>query len=174
MVEGLVTAVVGQERPLATGIHRRNCSANVGRTPFLSSKHRSAYTASSTAAARSGFWTPTQSAVACRGTHWQRHYKCATLTAMKSCTLPAVRVEPELRAELESVLGKEETISTFVADAVRRAVDFRRVQTDFHARGEAAWQNYLRTGVSHPVDEVFDRVQARIDARRRELQSPSM
>ena len=58
-------------------------------------------------------------------------------------------------------------------DAVRRAVDFRRVQTDFHARGEAAWQDYLRSGVSHPVDEVFDRVQARIDARRRELQSPS-
>lgn len=50
--------------------------------------------------------------------------------AMKSCTLPAVRVEPELRAELEAVLGEEETISTFVADAVRRAVDFRRVQTD--------------------------------------------
>ncbi|MDP9973505.1 hypothetical protein J2W39_004764 [Variovorax paradoxus] len=90
---------------------------------------------------------------------------------MKSCTLPAVRVEPELRAELEAVLGEEETISTFVADAVRRAVDFRRVQTDFHARGEAAWQDYLRTGVSHPVDEVFDRVQARIDARRRELQA---
>ncbi|MDP9965377.1 Arc/MetJ-type ribon-helix-helix transcriptional regulator [Variovorax paradoxus] len=92
---------------------------------------------------------------------------------MKSCTLPAVRVEPELRAELESVLGKGETISTFVADAVRRAVDSRRVQTHFRARGEAAWQDYLRTGVSHPVDEVFDRLQARIDARRRELQSPS-
>lgn len=106
------------------------------------------------------------------GTKWQTHYKCATLTAMKSCTLPAVRVEPELRAELEAVLGEEETISTFVADAVRRAVDFRRVQTDFHARGEAAWQDYLRTGVSRPVDEVFDRVQARIDARRRELQGP--
>ncbi|WP_177239527.1 YlcI/YnfO family protein [Variovorax sp. PDC80] len=92
---------------------------------------------------------------------------------MKSCTLPAVRVEPELRAELEAVLGAEETISTFVADAVRRAVDFRRVQTEFYARGEAAWQEYLRTGVSHPAAEVFDRMQARIDARRRELQSPN-
>jgi hypothetical protein len=89
---------------------------------------------------------------------------------MKSSTLPAVRVEPELRAELEAVLRAEETISTFVAAAVRRAVDFRRVQADFHARGETAWQEYLRTGVSHPVDEVFDRVQDRIDARRRELQ----
>ena len=99
------------------------------------------------------------------------HYIRATLWTMKTSTLPAVRVEPELRAQLEAVLGEEETISTFVADAVRRAVDFRRVQADFHARGEAAWQEYLRTGVSHQVDEVFDRVQARIDARRRELQS---
>lgn len=101
------------------------------------------------------------------------HYIRATLADMKSSTLPAVRVEPELRAELEAVLGEAETISTFVADAVRRAVEFRRVQADFHARGEAAWQDYLRTGVSHPVNEVFDRVQARIDARRRELQSRS-
>lgn len=92
---------------------------------------------------------------------------------MKSSTLPAVRIEPELRAELEAVLNAEETISTFVADAVRRAVDFRRVQSDFQARGEAAWQGYLRTGVSHPVEEVFDRMQARIDARRRELQQRS-
>lgn len=104
---------------------------------------------------------------------WRMHYIRATLADMKSSTLPAVRVEPELRAELEAVLGEAETISTFVADAVRRAVEFRRVQADFHARGEAAWQDYLRTGVSHPVNEVFDRVQARIDARRRELQSRS-
>ena len=84
------------------------------------------------------------------------HCMCATLAVMKSSTLPAVRVEPELRAELE---------------AVRRAVDFRRVQADFHARGEAAWQRHLQTAESRPVDEVFDRVQARIDAQRNALNS---
>ena len=73
--------------------------------------------------------------------------------------LPAARVRT----------SPHETISTVVADTVRPAVDFRRAPTGFYARGEAAWQEYLRTGVSHPVDEVLDRTQARIDARRRQL-----
>lgn len=111
---------------------------------------------------------------ACRRIHrLSVHSICDTFVGMKSCTLPAVRVEPELRAELEAVLGEQETISTFVAEAVRRAVEIRRVQTDFQACGEAAWQEYLRTGVSRPVNEVFDRMQARLEARRRELQSSS-
>jgi len=88
---------------------------------------------------------------------------------MKSCILPTVRVEPELRAGLEAVPGSDETISTVVTDTVRPTVDFRRAHTGFYPRGEAAWQEYLRTGVSHPVDEVLDRMQARIDARRRQL-----
>jgi hypothetical protein len=92
---------------------------------------------------------------------------------MKSCILPTVRVEPELRAGLEAVPGSNETISTVEADTVRPTVDFRRAHTGFYARGEAAWQEHLRTGVSHPVGEVFDRMRARIDERRRELQGPT-
>ena len=45
----------------------------------------------------------------------------------------------------------------------------RKSTVSFHERAEAAWQEYLRTGISHPVDKVFERVQARIDAKRREL-----
>jgi hypothetical protein len=41
---------------------------------------------------------------------------------MKSATLPVVRVEPELRDELEAVLGKTQTISAFVEEAVRGPV----------------------------------------------------
>ncbi|MDM0109983.1 YlcI/YnfO family protein [Variovorax sp. J22R24] len=89
---------------------------------------------------------------------------------MKSSTLPVVRVEPELRTQLEALLREDETISTFVADAVRQAVDFRRVEADFHARGDAAWQQYQRDGISRPANEVFDRLQDRINARRRSLQ----
>ena len=89
---------------------------------------------------------------------------------MKTSTLPVVRVEPELRTQLEAVLNENETISTFVADAVRQAVDFRRVEAGFHARGDAAWQDYERDGISRPANEVFDRLQDRINARRRSLQ----
>lgn len=48
---------------------------------------------------------------------------------MKSAVIPQVRVEPELRAELEAVLQEGETLSEFVETAVRNAVEFRRVQT---------------------------------------------
>lgn len=42
-------------------------------------------------------------------------------------------------------------------------------QVDFPERGERAWQNYLKTGVSIPAVEVFARLEKRIEARRREL-----
>jgi len=88
---------------------------------------------------------------------------------MKTAVIPQVRVEPELRAQLEAVLGDNETLTEFVEDAVRRAVERRRVQAEFYARGEAAWQEYLRTGASVPADDVMDKLQAKIEKRRQEL-----
>lgn len=45
-----------------------------------------------------------------------------------------IRVEPELRADLDSVLLPGETLTEIVEESVRRAVEFRRVQADFAAR----------------------------------------
>lgn len=70
---------------------------------------------------------------------------------------------------LKRCWGGTETISAFVERAVRGAVNYRRTQAEFLARGQQAWQAYQRTGQSHPAGEVFDRIQKRIDARRREL-----
>lgn len=42
-------------------------------------------------------------------------------------------------------------------------------RAQFYARGERAWQQYRRTGVARPVDAVFDEIDARVDARRREI-----
>jgi hypothetical protein len=88
---------------------------------------------------------------------------------MKTAVIPQVRVEPELREQLEAVLSEDETLSEFVEDAVRRAVERRRVEAAFHAQGEAAWQDYLRTGQARPAQEVFDDLQARLEARRKAL-----
>lgn len=88
---------------------------------------------------------------------------------MKSAVIPQVRVEPELRAELDSVLDKDETLSDFVEKAVRLAVEQRRIQTAFHARGQAALEHYQSTGRSHPAKEVFDNLQTKLDARRKQL-----
>jgi len=67
------------------------------------------------------------------------------------------------------MLSETETISAFVELAVRGAVNYRRAQAKFLARGERAWREYQRTGQSIPAAEVFDRLQSRIDARRQEL-----
>ena len=76
---------------------------------------------------------------------------------MKSAVIPQIRVEPELRAELESVLQPGETLTDFVEASVRNAIAFRRVQTSFHARAQAASEEYHRTGL---VEWVKDTVSA--------------
>ena len=87
---------------------------------------------------------------------------------MKSAVIPQVRVDPELRAELEAVLQQGETLSGFVEASVRNAVEFRRVQMRFHERGQAAWEDYQSTGVSVPADEVLAKLQAKLNAKRKQ------
>jgi hypothetical protein len=88
---------------------------------------------------------------------------------MKTAVIPQIRVEPELRAELEAVLKHGETLTEFVEGSVRSAIAYRRVQTAFHARAQAASEEYHRTGIATPVDVVLDRLQAKLDAKRKEL-----
>lgn len=54
---------------------------------------------------------------------------------MKSASLPSVRVEPQLRREVESVLQEGETLSEFVEDSVRQALARRSQQAEFIRRG---------------------------------------
>jgi hypothetical protein len=88
---------------------------------------------------------------------------------MKSAVLPQVRIEPELRAELEAALRPGETLSGFVETSVRDALEYRRVQAEFHARGDAAWRAYQRTGVSHAASDVVADLRTMTAARRRQL-----
>ncbi|SIQ47823.1 MULTISPECIES: YlcI/YnfO family protein [Pseudacidovorax] len=88
---------------------------------------------------------------------------------MKSAILPQVRVDPELRADLESLLRDGESLSGFIEDSVRSAVAYRRAEAEFYARGEAAWQEYSRTGVAHAADEVIGEMRQRLESRRKQL-----
>ena len=88
---------------------------------------------------------------------------------MKTAVIPQVRVEPQLRAELEAVLHEGETLSEFVEASVRSAVEFRRMQIRFHERGQAAWEHHQRTGISVPAAEVLGTLQSKLDKRRKQL-----
>lgn len=88
---------------------------------------------------------------------------------MKTAILPQVRVEPQLRADLEAVLRDGETLSDFLETTVRRAVEYRRMQAECDARAEAAWVNFQQTGAATPAGDVLAELRERLEGRRREL-----
>lgn len=89
--------------------------------------------------------------------------------AMKDAVIPQVRVESELRASLDSVLLPGETLTDFVEAAVRNAVEYRRVQTDFASRCDASLAEYERTGVAMPAAQVIAKLEAKLAKRRQQL-----
>jgi hypothetical protein len=90
---------------------------------------------------------------------------------MRSATFPPIRVEPEVRAEVEAVLREGETLTQFIEEAVVAAAAWRRVQSEFVTRGEAAIERWKQEGGGHGVDEVMADLQARLDdAKRRAAQ----
>ena len=74
---------------------------------------------------------------------------------MKTATMPALRVQPELRQAAEEILRPGETLSAFVEDSLRRNVEFRRTQQEFIARGLASRDAAKKSGVYFSSDEVL-------------------
>ncbi len=90
-------------------------------------------------------------------------------TFMKDAVIPQIRVETELRASLDAVLRPGETLTDFVEVAVRNAVEYRRVQTDFASRCDASLAEYQRTGVSIPAAQVIAKLESKLAKRRKQL-----
>ena len=66
---------------------------------------------------------------------------------MKTATLPAVRVSPDVRLLAESVLREGETLSMFIADSLKKQAEFRKNQDEFIKRGLTAGQQVRETGI---------------------------
>jgi Arc/MetJ-type ribon-helix-helix transcriptional regulator len=88
---------------------------------------------------------------------------------MKTAVIPQVRVEPELRSDLEAVLQQGESLSEFVEASVRSAIEFRRAQISFHERGQASWERFEQSGLATPASEVLASLSAKLAARRKQL-----
>jgi hypothetical protein len=92
---------------------------------------------------------------------------------MRSATLPPIRVEPEVRAEVEAVLREGESMTQFIEEAVVSAAAWRRVQAEFVQRGEAAIARWKQEGGGHPADQVMAGLQTRLEeAKRQAAQRP--
>lgn len=61
---------------------------------------------------------------------------------MKSARLPSRNIDPELRAAVESVLKEGEALSTFIRDAVRAQIEYRRTRDELIARGFAPFTDH--------------------------------
>ena len=85
---------------------------------------------------------------------------------MKTASIPSVRVEPDVRAEIEAVLADGETLTEFVETSLRAGVERRRVRGEFFARGLRARDEARRTGDCVEADVVLDGLQRKLDDAR--------
>ena len=90
---------------------------------------------------------------------------------MKTATLPSIRVEPEFRTAIESILDGTETLSDFVESSVRDAVMRRRNQAEFLARGIQSLEAARSSGNYVDADIVLNHLRQRLAVAKRQLQN---
>jgi dsDNA-binding SOS-regulon protein len=83
---------------------------------------------------------------------------------MKTSPLPAVAIEPALRAQLDAALEQGESVDEFVEEAVREHVRRRQqAQAAFLARAQASLEEAQRTGEFHTLEQVERELRALAD-----------
>lgn len=90
--------------------------------------------------------------------------------AMKTAITRQVRVQSQLRVDLDAVLREGEALSEVSEARIGRAVECRPAQNEFRARADAAWAQYQATGEARPAEAVIAELQARLETCRKELQ----
>lgn len=81
---------------------------------------------------------------------------------MKTATLPSIRVEPEFRSTVESLLRDTETLTEFVENAVRETVARRRNQAEFLSRGIKSLEAAKNNDDYVDADIVLDKLRQRL------------
>jgi hypothetical protein len=88
---------------------------------------------------------------------------------MRTATLPAVRVSPDTRSLIESVLREGETLSTFIEQTLKQQALQRKEDAAFYARGLAAAKRIDEGGKTYTLDEVMTSLREMSAKKRREL-----
>jgi predicted transcriptional regulator len=81
---------------------------------------------------------------------------------MKTAALPSLRVDPQLRVDAELLLRDGETLSGFMAEALRSHIERRRAQDEFIERGLAAAEEVERTGKFITADAMLAKLEAKL------------
>ncbi len=86
---------------------------------------------------------------------------------MKTATLPAVRVAPQVRELIESVLLEGESLSTFIEETMKKHAQWRKEDQAFYA--EAARRSaLLKAGKMKTItaEESIRRLRAQIEKKK--------
>jgi hypothetical protein len=86
---------------------------------------------------------------------------------MKTASLPAVRIAPELRDRAQSQLRDGESLSAFVEEAVRLNVLRREADREFVERGLASLARAQQSGKYHSAGKVLRELRADLAAVRK-------
>jgi hypothetical protein len=92
---------------------------------------------------------------------------------MRTATLPAVRVSPDTRSLIESVLREGESLSTFIEQTAKQQAMRRKEDDAFYARGLAAAKRIDEGGKTYTLDEVIVSLREITAKKQRELASQS-
>lgn len=79
---------------------------------------------------------------------------------MKTATIPALRVEPQLRAAAQSVLASGETLSSFVEESLRANIERRLYSQAFITRGIASRDDAKAMQEYYSADSVMAELDA--------------
>lgn len=79
---------------------------------------------------------------------------------MKTATIPALRVEPQLRAAAQSVLASGETLSSFVEESLRANIERRLYSQAFITRGIASRDDAKAMQEYYSADSVMTELDA--------------
>jgi ribosome-associated translation inhibitor RaiA len=90
---------------------------------------------------------------------------------MKSASIPSIRVTPDIRADIESLLAEGETLSQFVEASVMDAVRKRRAQAEFVARGLSALADARDTGRYVTPQSLLKKLEQKLERARRKAKA---
>ncbi len=88
---------------------------------------------------------------------------------MKTATIPSIRVQPALREQVESSLQDGESLSEFIEQSVRMAVQRRRDQSEFIARGIASLEAARQAHDYVDSDTVINGLQRKLEVAKTKL-----
>ncbi len=79
-----------------------------------------------------------------------------------------ITIEQDLVRDIENVLDEDETVSSFVLDAIKLEVEYRKARNDFLARAILSRTDARETGIYFNHEEVMGELREMLERSKQE------